>query len=200
VKTKLKRVSIVLGMVLAVSFLVANASAECGLGKFKMGASLRPQSWRGSSVFGPASLLLVSSDDEDSIVGFWRVNFTAKGNPDIPDGAPIDSAYIQWHADRTELMNSGRPPQDGNFCMGVWEKVGRSKYVLNHFAIGNDTNGNPQGPTQIQETVWLSPDGNSYAGTFVLNAYDLSHNNTARILGVITATRITVKTPVTAVF
>lgn len=30
-------------------------------------------------------------------------------------------------------MNSLRPPQDGNFCLGVWEQTGRSKYYLNHF-------------------------------------------------------------------
>jgi hypothetical protein len=48
----------------------------------------------------------------------------------------IDNALVVWHSDYTEIMNSGRPPQDGDFCLGVWEQVGKSKYKLNHFAWG----------------------------------------------------------------
>jgi hypothetical protein len=29
-----------------------------------------------------------------------------------------------WHSDKTEIMNSGRPAQDGDFCLGVWESLG----------------------------------------------------------------------------
>jgi hypothetical protein len=140
-------------------------------------------------------------------VGFWKVTFTAEGNKEgPPDDTPIDSGYVQWHSDGTEIMNSGRPAQDGNICLGVWEKTGRSKYKLNHFATGNDTAnapsgiGNPAGPTQIVEDVVLSRDGNHYAGTFTLDAYDTSNALVAHIVGVITATRITINTPVSSVF
>jgi hypothetical protein len=55
-----------------------------------------------------------------SIVGMWHVTFTAKGNSEgPPDNTPIDNAVVVWHSDRTEIMNSGRPAQDGDFCLGV---------------------------------------------------------------------------------
>jgi hypothetical protein len=100
-------------------------------------------------------------------------------------------------------MNSGRPAQDGDFCMGVWEEVGRCHYKLNHFAwMGNDTTnapggiGNPAGPTRIVEDVTVSPDGKHYSGTFTLDAYDTSFNQTAHIVGVLNGTRITMGTTV----
>ena len=56
--------------------------------------------------------------------------------------------------------------------------------------------GNPTGPTQFIEEVTLDPDGQHYAGTFTLNAYDTSGNLVAHIVGVIKATRITITTTV----
>jgi len=111
---------------------------------------------------------------------------------------PMDNAIVVWHSDKTEIMNSGRPPQDGDFCMDVWKRTGKSRYKLNHFAWGgNDTTntpsgiGNPTGPTRIVEEVTLSPDGNHYVGTFTLDATDTSGTPMAHIIGVITATRVT---------
>jgi len=158
----------------------------------------------GLAHFPPASLLL-TSDDADNIVGMWHVTFTAEGNDGgPPDNTPIDNSIVTWHSDGTEIMNSGRPAQDGQFCMGVWKKTGRLKYKVNHFAwAGNDTTnapsgvGNPAGPTHIVEEVTLSPDGKHYTGTFTLDAYDTSGNVTAHIIGVIRATRITMDTTVT---
>ena len=209
--TMLKKMAVALGLVLIGTILTAKASAEClsYLPGYK-GAVLSPQSWSGAQ-YNSASLLLVSDhNDDDSIVGFWKVAFTSKGNePNIPDGAPIDSGFVQWHSDGTEIMNSGRPPQNGDFCLGVWEKTGRSRYKLNHFALGNvidPTNptviGPPGGPTQIVEDIILSRDGNHYTGMFTLDAYDTNHVLLpgGHIIGVITATRITVHTPVTSVF
>ena len=213
-KTMPKKMITIVGLVLVGTILTATASAEClsYLPKHKAGAVVSPQSWSGAT-FRPASLLMISEHDSDdvSIVGFWKVAFTSKGNePNIPDGAPIDSAYVQWHSDGTEIMNSGRPPQNGDICLGVWERTGKSKYKLNHFANGNvidPTNptviGPPGGPTQIVEDIILSRDGNHYVGMFTLDAYDTPANGNkllAHIIGVITATRITVHTPVTSVF
>lgn len=151
----------------------------------------------------PASLLLVG-EDHDPIVGMWHVTFTAEGNnPGPPDNTPIDNALVTWHADGTELMNSARPPQDGDFCMGVWERSGRDQYRLNHFAwLANDTTnapsgiGNPTGPTRIFERITLSPDGNHYTGKFTLDAFDTNGNRLAHIVGTIAATRITLHTTV----
>jgi hypothetical protein len=212
-KTMLKKMITIVGLVLVGTILTAKASAEClsYLPGHKAGAVVSPQSWRGAE-FGSASLLLASDhhSDDDAIVGFWKVTFTAEGNTEgPPDDTPIDSGYVQWHSDGTEIMNSGRPPQNGDICLGVWEKTGRSRYKLNHFANGNvidPTNptaiGPPGGPTQIVEDIILSRDGNHYTGMFTLDAYDTNHVLLpgGHVIGVITATRITVHTPVTSVF
>jgi hypothetical protein len=205
-KTIFKKMTALVAVLLIGTMLSAKASAECGsLTPRKAGASLQPQSWQeGNDLFRQGSLLLVS-DHDDPIVGMWRVKFTAEGNTGSmapPDGTIIDSALVVWHHDGTELMNSGRPAQDGNFCMGVWEKTGKSKYKLNHFALGNDTAnapsgiGNPAGPTHIREDITLDHDGDSYTGSFTLDAFDTLGNNVAHIIGKITATRITVDTPI----
>jgi hypothetical protein len=176
------------------------ANAACG--DFKTGAKLHQQSWDFGSA-RPASLVL-TSDNADPVVGMWHVTFTARGNESgPPDGTPIDNAMVVWHSDGTEIMNSDRPAQDGNFCLGVWEKTGRLTYKLNHMPwAGNDTTnapsgiGNPSGAVQILEEVMSSPDGKHYAGTFTLDAYDTSGNPVAHIVGLVAATRVTVNTKV----
>jgi hypothetical protein len=151
-----------------------------------------------------AALVNDDRDDDASIVGMWHVTFTAK----TMNGAPIpntviDNALVVWHSDHTEIMNSGRPAQDGDFCMGVWEQVGRSEYKLNHFAWGgNDADPNAPvgtvgppsaGPTHITEDVILSRDGNHFSGKFTLDAPD-TNNVVTSFTGVITGTRITIHT------
>jgi len=90
--------------------LVSQANATCG--QLKLPALLHHQSWQQDGSFGDSFLL--ASDHEDGIVGLWKADFTAKGNTGIPDGTPIDSQFIVWHADKTEIMNSSRPPQQLN--------------------------------------------------------------------------------------
>jgi hypothetical protein len=190
------------GAVLLVTMLSAWASAGC-VDASKSGAKLQRQSWQDSDPLQPGSLLTIA-EDTDPIVGMWHVAFTAEGNTGgPPDGTPIDNALATWHSDGTELMNSARPPQDGDFCMGVWKKTGNNRYKLNHFAwFANDTAnapgsiGNPTGPTRILQQISLSADGSHYSGTFTLDAYDTSGNHVAHIVGVIAATRITTNTTV----
>jgi hypothetical protein len=184
---------------------VPNAYAACG------GVTLpqaHPSSFQLQS--GSAHLLRTEFTDHDdaSIIGMWHVTFTSHGSDsDLPEGAPVDNALVVWHGDRTEIMNSDRPPQDGDFCMGIWKQTGRYTYKLNHFAwfsnVYDPTNplswseiGPPQGPTQIAEEITLSPDGSHYSGTFTLNAYDTSGNPTVHIVGVLSGTRITMETTV----
>ena len=193
------------GVILMGTIFTAKASAECV--SLNSPKALKPQSWQGNELFQQGSLLL-ASDNDDPIVGMWKVKFTAEGNTGSmapPNGTVIDSALVVWHSDGTEIMNSGRPAQDGNFCMGVWKRTGASSYKLNHFATGNDTTnaptgiGNPTGPTHLRENVVVSRDGNCYTGSFTLDAYDTSGNNVAHIIGKISATRITVNTSVSSV-
>jgi len=186
-----------LGFVLTGAFLTAMAAAQCGTPT----AKLHKQAWRAGD--SPA-LLTQAADTLDPIVGMWHVTFTAEGNSaGPPDGTPIDNAIVVWHGDGTEIMNSGRPPQDGDFCLGIWKKVAPNKYRVNHFAWGgNDTTnaptgiGNPTGPTRIIEVVSLSADGNSFSGTFVLRATDPAGKPTATIIGAMTGTRITMDTTI----
>jgi hypothetical protein len=52
------------------------------------------------------------------------------------------------------------------------------------------------GPAQIREEVVLDHDADTYGGTFTIDQYGLSGNLLAHIEGKVTATRITVNTPV----
>jgi hypothetical protein len=183
--------------------MIPSALAQCGIpAKLAKPAAWHPQ-------MGGADILRTAGYEEEegpSIVGMWHVIFTAKTSfgKDIPDTV-VDNALAVWHSDKTEIMNSVRPPQDGNFCLGVWEKTGRSTYYLNHFPwfsneFPNDTNngiGMPVGPTRITETVTLGPDCNHFSGTFTLDAFDTTGKTTlASFTGVITATRVTTNTTI----
>jgi hypothetical protein len=196
-KTISKMLGAALGFVLMGALLTAMAAAECGMPT----AKLHKQAWR---VGDPTAQLTQAADTEEPLVGMWHVTFTAEGNSKgPPDGTPIDSALIVWHSDGTEIMNSGRPPQDGDFCMGIWKNVGPNQYKVNHFAwLGNDTTnapsgiGNPTGPTRLTEAVTVSADGNTLLGTFSLRATDTAGKTTAFIRGTITGTRITMETTI----
>jgi len=192
-KPALSKFTPVLGIILMGALLSGSAFAGCAdQGKSKHGASLLPQSWNGNS-------------SDDPIVGMWHVTFTAEGNEaGPPDNTPIDNSLVVWHSDHTEIMASSRPAQDGNYCLGVWERTDRFKYKLNHLPWlgGSDTTnapsgiGNPTGPTRLLEEVTLSPDGKHYRGRFTLDAYDTAGNLTTHIVGVVAATRVTVDTTV----
>jgi hypothetical protein len=196
-KTSFKKIP----LAFVVVFIAATANAACG--DFDKPATLHQQSWN-LGTFQSGSLLTISERDQDPIAGMWHVTFTAQGNePGLPDGTPIDNSMVTWHSDGTEIMQSDRPPQDGQICMGIWVKIGKGKYKLNHMPwLANDTTngpsgiGNPTGPVQLIEEITLSPDGRRYAGTFTLDAYDLSGNQIAHIRGVLSAKRLTINTNV----
>lgn len=201
-KSALNKFTLALGIVLIGTLLSGKGFAACGdSAKPKPGASPLPQSWDGQS---GALLPISASSSDDRIMGMWHVTFTAEGNePGPPDGTPIDNSLVVWHSDHTEIMASARPAQDGDICMGIWEKTGKSKYKLNHFAwFANDTAnaptgvGNPTGPVRLLEEVTLSPDGKHYTGTFTVDAYDVSGNQIAHVVGTIAATRVTIDTTV----
>jgi len=163
----------------------------------------------GGSPFVPAfytegsyGSLLKVGDGEDwrgdfhllPIVGMWKFTFTSEGSKGIPDGAVVDAGYVTWHADGTELMNSGRAPITGSFCMGVWKPIGPSTFKLNHVAMAWDPTGTVYvGPAEIRETVTVAPRGNSYVGKFTLDQYATDEKTVlAHVQGTVTATRVTV--------
>ena len=153
----------------------------------------------------PASLVSVGdSSERAAIVGLWKFEMLAKStaantNP-MPDGALIDFGTAAWHEDHTELMNSGiRNPSDGDFCQGVWRRVGPSTFVLNHLALGW-TNGSYTGPTNIRERITVDASGNRYSGEFTLVAslatvtpgHEFDQTTAlVTITGTVTGTRVT---------
>jgi len=176
------------------------------VGASKRSAStLQHQSWTGK--FSPALFKLASygdteaspDADRDPIVGFWRVDLISEGNSGIPDGTVLDAGFTQWHSDGTEILNSSRAPATQSFCLGVWEKTGTSKYKLNHFGISWNPDETLLGPANIREEITLSPDRNSYAGTFTLDQYNAGGNLLAHVAGRVKAKRITVNTTITDV-
>ncbi len=181
---------------------VPGAMGQCGL----QAKAVKPAAWHPQ--FGAHFRLAADEDpfhheEGKSIVGMWHTIFTAYAAMGAPIPATvIDNSLVVWHADGTEIMNSVRPPQDGNFCMGVWEETGKGQYFLNHFAwygnaFPNNTDngiGPAAGPTQIREWVTLSADGNRYTGRFQLDAYDTSNKIAASFTGTLNGTRITAST------
>ena len=142
------------------------------------------------------------ADWDRTILGFWHATFISEGttNPPIPDGTVVDNGFAQWHSDKTEIMNSSRPPATGSFCLGVFKKTGRAAYTLNHFALSYNPDGTPQGPANIRETVTLARDADSYSGTFSIDQYDTNRHLLAHIVGTVTATRITINTLISDLF
>lgn len=209
-----------LGLVMCASVFAVTANADCasytGTGqKLMFAPSQRPS-------LAPVAYRLLSSpaarpdDDRDgdhdlSIVGLWKFTFVSKGNStnpfpfNPPDGATLDAGYVQWHSDGTEIMNSGRDPATGSFCLGVWKSVGGSTYKLNHFALSWDATGqscSPSqqpgatgcflGPTNIREVVTVNRSGDGYEGTFTLDQYDPSGTQVLfELKGTVSANRIT---------
>jgi hypothetical protein len=199
-KSPFKTVTAVVGVVVLGMGLASQASAQCGnLSGYKTAATVWDQQARqGQARFTPTSFELASDSDRsdsgrDPIVGFWKATFVA-------GGSVIDSAFVQWHNDGTEIMNSSKPPATSNFCLGVWKHVGRFRYKLNHFAISSDPGGNLIGPANIREDVLLDRSGDSYVGTFTIDQYDVHGNLLAHVAGQISATRITADTSAQSLF
>ena len=170
----------------------------------KMFLAAAPQS-RTKTIPNPLQFL-------EPIAGLYEVTLTAEGNgpTGLPDGAPVDHAYVSWLADGNEIMNSGRPAGDGDVCTGIWAQTGARTYMVNHFMLawaqsvdanGVDIDNTFVGPAHLQETITLSKDGSSYTGTFVLTQYDPNYNiilpGGIPIKGTVSGTRKTINSPVT---
>ncbi len=193
-KTTFQKMTAAFGILAIALFLAVTASAQCG--SYDQ-PKLKHQSWLTNGQSGLLKLI-DRPDDDDGIVGFWRVTLTSKGNTGlgIPDGAQLDHGFAQWHSDGTEIMNSNRQPNTGSFCLGVWKKVGPGTYQLNHFAMGFDDTIH-QSYTNIREDVSLSHDGDSFAGTFVITNFDLQGNaTTPPITGEIVGKRVKTSTTI----
>ena len=120
----------------------------------------------------------------------WAVTFTSKGKL-------FDFGYSIWHSDGTEFLNSGaRAPVTQNYCLGVWKEVKPDSYSLNHLALSYDTSGKLNARVRIREDVKLSGNGNSYSGSFTIDAFDAATGKTRlqHVAGTITGKRVTLTT------
>jgi hypothetical protein len=145
----------------------------------------------------------------EGIVGLWKFKFISDGTAYpayIPPGVVVDFGTVQWHSDGTEItFSGGRPPSSGDVCMGVWKKIGRNTYKLNHIAlawISADTPpqlGGPVspavfvGPAIIRQVVTLDRSGNSFEGSLTIDQYAQDETTLLQhIGGKVVATRVTV--------
>ena len=122
----------------------------------------------------------------EPITGLYRFTFTVQGHV-------ADQGFVTWHADGTELMNSGKPAITGEFCMGAWKQTGAHTYVLNHWALNWDNSGSVfLGPVNISERITLAGDSNSYSGNFTLTQYTPDGKQPAgpSVMGSVAATRV----------
>jgi hypothetical protein len=132
----------------------------------------------------------------EPITGLWKFTFTSKNNVGIPNGAQLDAGFVTWHADGTEIMNSGRAPMTGSFCMGVFRHTSVYGYKLNHYALSWDATGTKLiGPTNIREQLQLGLDGNTYTGSVVITQFDTHGNSLGSVNGLVLAKRLTADTP-----
>ncbi|MGH7969009.1 MAG: hypothetical protein ACREIC_09820, partial [Limisphaerales bacterium] len=116
----------------------------------------------------------------EPLAGLYEFTFTSDGTGNGPPaGVVVDHGFATWHADGSEIMNSGKPAVGGDFCMGTWAQTGPKTFSLNHYALnwGNALNpdpNNPQdfiGPVNIRENITLAQGNNSYSGAFTLDQY-----------------------------
>jgi len=220
-KTKLGMLKVTLGVAVVATLFAPLAGAQCvSLGASKHSTSLLRLPFL-TNPFTPAAFSSVASGEAeampnlngDPIVGFWRVNLISEGNSGppayIPDGTVLDAGFSQWHSDGTEILNSSRQPATQSFCLGVWEKVGPSTYMLNHFPLSWTPDGSFIGPANIREIVTVSPDHNSLMGTFTLDQYSTPDGMwpatpsqltlVAHLTGNVQAKRVTVNTTIDGV-
>ncbi len=184
----------VLGLLCVCSVAAPAVHAQCGVKAKKTSFAGQPFLQGGQLI--PASLPQAAEEQWsgpggrfglEPIVGLWKVSIMDKSKN------YSDTSYVVWHSDFTEFENSERVPSTGAVCQGVWEKIGRSTYRLNHFAIGYADSLNLTNIIRIQEQVTVDKSGQSYSGTFVEDVCDTSHNCPAnlRFTGPVSAKRVT---------
>jgi hypothetical protein len=202
VKT-IRRAAASLGIVALGSIFATSANAGCGaIEELNPNAiRVRQPSLHARPPYRAGLFMLAAEEqryggqsaENAPITGLWSVQFVAKGNIGITDGTVIDQGYATWHADGTEIMNSGRAPLTGSFCMGVWKQNGHLTYDLNHFALSWDPTGMTLiGPAQIQEVITVDPAGDTYSGTFTIDQFDTMGNDMMHVTGTVSGKRITV--------
>jgi hypothetical protein len=132
-----------------------------------------------------------TAGEDATIVGLWQFKL---------DGFAVDWGTQAWHSDGTEIMFSGgQNPETGDVCQGVWRKVGRSTYTLNHIAMGWTAPGGSFGlRIHFHMVVKLDASGNAFSGKYTVAVYSVGPTDpfdesveVASGTGSVTATRVT---------
>ena len=126
----------------------------------------------------------------EPIVGLWKQELSDPGQ------GYSDKGYTTWHSDHTEFLNSERAPASGAVCQGVWAKVGRSRYRLNHYALAFGDDVHVTNIVRIREIVQVEPSRNSYYGRFTVTLYDTHHTQLAEFKGQVKGERIRMDTSI----
>jgi hypothetical protein len=164
----------------AVAAIAPAAWAGCGE------AAKQPSSWQAPPTSDANALLARVDFGRAPIVGLWSFSFVAGGQQ-------IDWGYTTWHADGTEITNSGgHSPASGNFCLGVWRQSGPNSFHLKHFPLGYDpTTGLLAAKIILTEDVTVDRSGDNYSGPFTLDVYDPTGvTRLQHVVGTVTAHRV----------
>ena len=121
------------------------------------------------------------------IVGLWDVHYTSNTT------GPSFHTYDQWHIDGLEFeVNSVAP---GAMCQGTWEQTSTGDVKLYHVGFVFSPNGSLQGPFREAQLITVSPDRNSYNGTYDINYYDTHSHLLLHDTGTMRGTRLSVGHP-----
>ena len=187
-KRGLKGIGLAVAAILAVSFGVTSAFADCS-----------SMAGMKSTVIGFPALSSANgqtagenADEADHsrnhpIVGLWHVIYTA-------GGSLFAESLKQWHSDGTEFENVDHNPAVGSICLGVWKEVGTRTVRLHHIGWLFNADGSPGGFFFEDETDTVAENGRSYTGRFTFRTFTQQGKFTGfEVTGTIAARRITVK-------
>lgn len=193
-----RRLHISLAMVLVLLGLMSAAQTHAGcLDTTKKmlptaaGGPFTPALYRAGDEGGSPFMQIGDYDEDDSIVGLWKFKLS---------GFLKDFGTQAFHAGGTETMfSAGVDPSTGDVCQGVWRRVGRSTYTLNHIAMAWTAPGAQYGVLiHIHMTIRLARNGDAFAGHYSVslfsatpeNPFDESGGAFATGLGDVTASRV----------
>jgi hypothetical protein len=127
----------------------------------------------GLSCVSPA-LQAEERDDEQSIVGLWRIHY-------FQGGVEVFQSFDQWHSDGLEFEVSNI---FGLSCQGTFKQRGSAVQL---FHVG----WNYPGYFQETQALTVARDGNHYSGTWDIKNYDDNGNFVSEQTGTLRATRLT---------
>ena len=126
----------------------------------------------------PGAISAQSNADKSNepIVGMWEFRFDG---PPLPPGLAPDFGLQQFHADGTEMMISLGIPPSGGVCQGVWRKIGKSTYTLNHIA---ETYVDPDPAVggarfRFHAVITVDPSGDTFSGQYTVSAYHVTRDH-----------------------